>query len=161
MKMKHGRWYRHGWRNFSPIAIAGMVIGGIVLGVVLAFLFGWVVMLLWNWLMPAIFGLPVISYWQGWGIVLLSQILLKGGWRSAGPGHGKHRGPRGGHGPRGGYSEPCDGEDDSWCQDCSSCDAKDSCRPFARGWVRTANGWSREKDEVKKDIADRMGSKEE
>jgi len=155
MRKRNGHWMRHGWRNFSPLAIAGMVIGGIALGIVLAFVFGWVVMLLWNWLMPAIFGLPVISYWQGWGLVLLSQILLKGGWRSTGSGRGKHRRSHEFHG------SPCDDEDDSWCQDCSSCDTTDTCRPFARGWVRTANGWTREKDEVKKDIADRMGNKEE
>lgn len=135
-----------------------MVVGGIALGVVLAFLFGWVVMLLWNHLMPAIFGLPVISYWQGWGLVLLSQILVKGGWRSPGSGHGKHRVSQGAHGA---HKAPRDGEDDSWCQDCTSCDTKDSCRPFAHGWVRTANGWTRDKDEVKKDIVERMGNKEE
>ena len=161
MKTRNGHWFRHGWRNFSPLAIAGMVVGGIVLGVVLAFLFGWVVMLLWNHLMPAIFGLPVISYWQGWGLVLLSQILLKGGWRSAGCGHGKNRGSHGSRASHEFHGSPCDDEDGFWCQDCSSCDTKDSCRPFAQGWVRTANGWTREKDEVKKDIADRMGSKEE
>ena len=44
----------------------------------LVFLFGWVVMLLWNWLMPEIFGLKQISYWQGWGLLVLSSILFKG-----------------------------------------------------------------------------------
>ncbi|MDA3938503.1 MAG: hypothetical protein PF693_04235 [Spirochaetia bacterium] len=44
----------------------------------LIFLFGWVVMLLWNWLMPEIFGLKQISYWQGWGLLVLSFILFKG-----------------------------------------------------------------------------------
>lgn len=71
-----GNWFS----RFSPLAIAGMIAGGIVLGVLFAFLFGWVVMLLWNWLMPEIFGLPVITYWQGWGLVILSSILLKGGF---------------------------------------------------------------------------------
>ena len=44
----------------------------------LIFIFGWVVMLLWNWLMPDIFGLGQITYWQGWGLLLLSSILFKG-----------------------------------------------------------------------------------
>jgi hypothetical protein len=135
-----------------------MVVGGIAVGLVLAFLFGWVVMLLWNWLMPAIFGLPVISYWQGWGLVLLSQILVKGGWRSSGGGRGKRHGSgknREVHG------SPCEGDDDYWCQDCSTCETRDTCGPYAHGWVRTANGWTREKDEIKKDIVDRMGNKEE
>lgn len=74
----------NGKNKFSVIAIIGMVIGGLALAVLFAFLFGWVVMLLWNWLMPDIFGLPHISYWQGWGLVLLSHILIKGGWGSSG-----------------------------------------------------------------------------
>jgi len=57
----------------------GMIIGGIALGVVVAFLFGWLVMLLWNWLMPVIFGLSAISFWQAWGLVILSHILFKTG----------------------------------------------------------------------------------
>jgi hypothetical protein len=45
-------------------------------GIGLAFLFGWILMLLWNWLMPEIFGLKTISYWQAWGLLLLSCILF-------------------------------------------------------------------------------------
>ncbi len=56
-----------------------MIIGGILLAGLLAFLLGFVVMLLWNWLMPVIFGLPEITYWQGWGLVLLAHILFKAG----------------------------------------------------------------------------------
>jgi len=36
-----------------------------------------VVMLLWNWLMPAIFGLTKLTYWQAWGLLILSSILFK------------------------------------------------------------------------------------
>ena len=39
------------------------------------------VMLLWNWLMPDIFGLKALTYWQAWGIMILSWILF-GGFRS-------------------------------------------------------------------------------
>jgi len=68
--------------KFSPAAIAVMVVGGIVVGVAFAFLFGWIVMLLWNWLMPTIFKLPRIGYWQAWGLLVLSHILIKGGFGS-------------------------------------------------------------------------------
>jgi hypothetical protein len=34
-------------------------------------------MLLWNWLMPIIFGLTKINIYQSLGIVLLSEILFK------------------------------------------------------------------------------------
>jgi hypothetical protein len=41
---------------------------------------GFVLMNLWNWLMPAIFGLHAISFWQALGMVFLSKILF-GGFR--------------------------------------------------------------------------------
>jgi hypothetical protein len=40
--------------------------------------FGFVTMLLWNWLMPAIFGLRTITFLQAVGLVVLSKILLGG-----------------------------------------------------------------------------------
>lgn len=54
-----------------------VVIGFILFGAGVALLFGFVVMWLWNWLMPDIFGLKRISYWQAWGLVVLSWILFK------------------------------------------------------------------------------------
>jgi hypothetical protein len=53
-----------------------VVIGFVILGIGLLFLFGYVVMLLWNWLMPEIFGLKTLTYWQAWGILALSCILF-------------------------------------------------------------------------------------
>jgi hypothetical protein len=47
---------------------------------------GWVVMALWNWLMPTLFaGAFEISYLQAMGLLVLSRILF-GGFR----GHGCH-----------------------------------------------------------------------
>jgi len=55
-------------------------IGWIILGFVgftaFAFLFGAVVMWLWNWLMPVIFHLGIISYWQAVGLAILSRLLF-------------------------------------------------------------------------------------
>ncbi len=56
-----------------------IIIGGIVIGTVMAFVFGWLVMLLWNWLMPVIFGLPQITFWQAWGLVIITHLLFKAG----------------------------------------------------------------------------------
>jgi hypothetical protein len=56
--------------------IVGWTLGGIILAVLFGFLFGWVVQLLWNWLMPELFHLKPITYWQGFGIVLLAKILF-------------------------------------------------------------------------------------
>jgi hypothetical protein len=39
---------------------------------------GWAVLLLWNWLMPAIFALPAITFWQAIGLLVLSGILFRG-----------------------------------------------------------------------------------
>jgi hypothetical protein len=40
-------------------------------------LLGYPVMLLWNWLIPEIFGLPIINFWQAIGLNLLSTILFR------------------------------------------------------------------------------------
>jgi hypothetical protein len=50
--------------------------------------FGEAVLQLWNWLMPGIFGLPVLTFWQAVGLLALSWILF-GGWRGF-PGRGAH-----------------------------------------------------------------------
>ena len=60
--------------------------GMAILGIGLLALFGWVVMLLWNWLMPDIFGLKRVSYWQAWGLLALCTILFKGMGSSGGSG---------------------------------------------------------------------------
>lgn len=42
-----------------------------------ALLIGWPVWILWNWVIPSIFGLPHITFWQAVGLNLLSSILFK------------------------------------------------------------------------------------
>lgn len=48
----------------------------ILIPIALFFAIGGIVMLLWNWLIPLIFGLKAISYLQALGLFLLSRILL-------------------------------------------------------------------------------------
>lgn len=48
-----------------------------LLAVLLALLIGGPLWLLWNWLMPTIFGLPYITFWQAVGLNLLATILFK------------------------------------------------------------------------------------
>lgn len=66
------------------IGIALLVAAGI-------FLLGYVVMHLWNWLMPDLFtGALTIDYWHALGILALAKILFGGfGGRSCG-GHRSH-----------------------------------------------------------------------
>lgn len=52
----------------------------IVLGLFVLALFTTVVMLLWNALLPGIFGLVKINFWQAGGILILSKILFSGAW---------------------------------------------------------------------------------
>lgn len=52
---------------------------------------GLVVMELWNWLVPSIFGLRHINFWQALGLFLLGKLLFGGFHR-----HGGH-GRWGGH----------------------------------------------------------------
>ncbi len=52
------------------------IIGMVLLGIAAVFAFGWVTQLLWNWLMPKLFELPTITYWEGLGIIVLTSILF-------------------------------------------------------------------------------------
>jgi len=56
--------------------------------VLVALALSFVVMSLWNWLMPTLFGLRMITFWQAMGLLVLSKILL-GGFRGR-PGGGMH-----------------------------------------------------------------------
>ncbi|HEX3375742.1 MAG TPA: hypothetical protein VHS29_02705 [Candidatus Acidoferrales bacterium] len=63
----------------------------VAIGIVAFTVFGFVVTNLWNYLMPGLFGLHAITFWQAVGLMLLGRLLF-GGFR---PG-------RGGFGWRGG-----------------------------------------------------------
>ena len=67
-----GRWIRRG------VKIAVLVLVG---GTAVSF----VIMSLWNWLMPVLFGLHRIGFGQALGLLVLAKILFGG-----------FRGPRGG-----------------------------------------------------------------
>ena len=47
-------------------------------------LLGFIVMSLWNWLTPALFGFKIMTYWQALGLIILCKLLFGG-----------FRGPRG------------------------------------------------------------------
>jgi hypothetical protein len=51
----------------APVAIAVFVAIG-----------GEVVRHLWNWLLPALFGWPLITFWQALGLLALCRILFGG-----------------------------------------------------------------------------------
>jgi Ca2+/H+ antiporter, TMEM165/GDT1 family len=58
------------WMKRAPFILLAVVAGVAV--------FGWVVMLLWNWLLPAVFGIGTLTFWQALGILVLAKILFGG-----------------------------------------------------------------------------------
>jgi hypothetical protein len=66
----------------APLAILGIVI--------FTAIGGEVVMLLWNWLAPTVFGLRLITFWQAIGLLALCRILF-GGFGFGGGGHRNSR----------------------------------------------------------------------
>jgi hypothetical protein len=73
-------------KHFFKFGLFGI---GIFLAMIAAFSVA--VMFLWNELMPEIFGLPALNYWQAAGMVILARILfsgLGGGFSRRGRGHG-------------------------------------------------------------------------
>ena len=73
------KWVRRGLK-FVGIAILAATVVTVV------------VMSLWNWLVPELFGGRTISFWQALGLLVLSRMLF-GGWRGR-PGphpHWRHR----------------------------------------------------------------------
>ncbi|MBI3447882.1 MAG: hypothetical protein HY049_03020 [Acidobacteria bacterium] len=51
---------------------------------------GGIVLLLWNWLLPPLFGWREINFWQALGLLTLCRILF-GGLGSHGSGHSRIR----------------------------------------------------------------------
>ena len=65
------------WYWFIPLALVAVAAAGIV------------TMLLWNALLPVLFHLPVISFCQALGILVLARLLF-GGLGCHGRRHGQH-----------------------------------------------------------------------
>ena len=71
------------------LKVVGWVLFGLVAATGLGLALGFPVMWLWNWLMPELFHLPAITFWQAVGLLILSHLLFKGHYQ--GHGHWQHR----------------------------------------------------------------------
>lgn len=71
-------YWKHKMRTKKPATIAAWIAFGIMAAIAFVVLFGFVIMWLWNWLMPEIFGLITITYWQAVGLLILFKILFGG-----------------------------------------------------------------------------------
>jgi hypothetical protein len=75
---------RRKWFWIAPLAIAAMVL--------MAFIGGELVMRLWNWLLPPLFGWRQVTFWQAFGLLVLCRILFGGLSGSGGRGaYGRRR----------------------------------------------------------------------
>jgi hypothetical protein len=58
-----------------------IVVGSVVVGAasyaLIGLLMAWLVEVCWNQLIPEIFHLPFISYWQAFGLYILCGLLFK------------------------------------------------------------------------------------
>ena len=72
---------------------AGRVVMIVALCIVVLALVGGLTMFLWNALVPVLFKGPTVTYIQAIGLLILSHILLRGGWsrRGCGGGHFRRR----------------------------------------------------------------------
>jgi len=70
------------WIVFAPLALVGIA-AFVAAG-------GWIVQVLWNWLLPALLGVPEIGFWQAIGVLALCRILF-GGFGSGGSGGSRIR----------------------------------------------------------------------
>jgi hypothetical protein len=67
---------RRKWYFIAPAAIVGIVL--------FTLLGGEIVKLLWNWLLPPLFGFRTVTFWQALALLALCRILFGG----FGPGRG-------------------------------------------------------------------------
>jgi hypothetical protein len=62
----------------AVVKVAGLIVLGLFIILIGSIVGGVFTYFLWNWLMPIIFGLPIITFWQAIGLNILSAILIKG-----------------------------------------------------------------------------------
>ena len=67
--------YKSFWDTFI-LPLTGILTSLLVWGL-FSLALAWPVLLLWNWLMPVIFTLPTIGYWQSVGLMLLVSLLFR------------------------------------------------------------------------------------
>ena len=64
------------------LGVIGAIVIAIVILLLVAILFAIPTLLLWNWLMPVLFGLKTITLFQAWGVNVLTSILFKSNYKS-------------------------------------------------------------------------------
>ncbi len=111
--------------------------------IIAIFLFGWIVQLLWNALIPELFHGPILSYWQSVGLLLLSRFLV--GFK------GKHRGWKPKSWKRYGPPWKWNKWNSSHCEDWNMGPGPDYCGPWQGGWQNWQKMTPEEKQQAKEE----------
>jgi hypothetical protein len=61
-------------KQATAIGAMVLVYGSVIFG---GLIIGFPVKWLWNWLIPDMFGIKAVGFWQAWGLVILCGILFK------------------------------------------------------------------------------------
>jgi hypothetical protein len=64
------------WANILGWLVGILIVLGLAFG--LMCLSGWLIMLVWNATLPAIFGFTTLTFWQAFGLHLLVWLLFGG-----------------------------------------------------------------------------------
>lgn len=78
-------YHQTGKTRNKVLRIVGYVFIGVIFAIAFALVFAILVQFIWNSLMPTIFDLKTITFWQAFGIIVLAKLLF-GGF-----GHHDHR----------------------------------------------------------------------
>lgn len=62
-------------RDFGEIFV--LFLAAILVVVIVSFVFGAILMWLWNAIIVVAFGAPILTYWQAYGICIICNILFK------------------------------------------------------------------------------------
>ena len=63
-------------RSGKIVHCAGHAVFAVLAVGAVALLFGWVTMTAWNAVIPSVFNLPLITFWQAVGLMILGRILV-------------------------------------------------------------------------------------
>ena len=124
-------YFKHKLRSKNPVIVVLWVLFFAFAIVAFVAFFGFIFQYLWNWLMPELFGLTEITYWQGVGLFILFKILTG----SCG-------------------SSSCDSSKDSK----SDCKKSDSNKSFSK-WKHYDKFWKEEGDEYYKQFVGKQTNK--
>lgn len=60
----------------SASEIVFVIVTAVIVALAIGMLFAFPIMFLWNYVMPAIFGLPTITFWQAFWLKVLTAFMV-------------------------------------------------------------------------------------